>query len=186
MLTNKNEIKCWLDKMNIKSYTIRDDLTVDVDHHVNLSKQNLKSIAVQFNQVNGDFSCQNNQLSSLLGVPKCVLGLFACHNNLLHSYQHVPEYIGNSFFCSDKIDITELHSMRIKHNFIHYCKQPHDKIEAFSHSYNIIPTIIHQYHIEVDGYELRDAIELEQVLKEKKALENSLCHGTKLANQVKL
>ena len=62
MFTNKKEIKQWLDSMNIEHYTIRDDLTVDVDSYLYLTNKKLKEIPVQFGIVRDTFRCENNEL----------------------------------------------------------------------------------------------------------------------------
>jgi hypothetical protein len=102
MLKNKNEIELWLKKYNIKSYnySINDDLTVNVKDGVNLSGNNLTEIPVQFNKINGNFSCSHNNLTSLKGCPKEVTGYFDCGKNQLTSLEFCPQKIGKTFDCS--------------------------------------------------------------------------------------
>ena len=58
----KEEIKTWLDKYEIKNYTISDDLTVEVNGGVDLSNKSLKEIPFKFKKINGFFDCSyNNQ-----------------------------------------------------------------------------------------------------------------------------
>lgn len=121
-LKTKEEIKQWLDIYDIKKHIINDDLTVDVDGHVDLRYKNLTYIPIKFNIVNGYFTCSDNRLTSLKGAPekvggffdcyynrltsldgapKKVSGDFYCHNNQLTSLQGVPEKVGGIFRCSD-------------------------------------------------------------------------------------
>ncbi len=51
MLVTKEEVKKILDDLSIKNYIINDDLTVDVNGHVNLRNKNLISIPVKFSKV---------------------------------------------------------------------------------------------------------------------------------------
>ena len=61
MLKNKQEIEDWLKEMKIKNFEVNDDLTVDVDGYVNISKKKLTEIPVQFNKINGVFNCSDNK-----------------------------------------------------------------------------------------------------------------------------
>ena len=74
------KIRAWLDKMNIKNYTINKD-GVDVKGNVEISNRNLVEIPIKFNKVGGDFYCDNNKLTSLEGAPEKVGGSFYCYNN---------------------------------------------------------------------------------------------------------
>jgi hypothetical protein len=49
--------------------------------------------------VNGNFFCNNNQLSSLKGAPTSVGGSFICDDNRLTSLEHAPTSVGGDFFC---------------------------------------------------------------------------------------
>lgn len=101
MLTNKEDIKAWLDQYGIERYTINKDMTVDVDGHVCLQLQQLTSIDVQFNNVSGNFYCNSNQLTSLRGCPETVKGYFYCFNNILTSLEFCPKTVGGTFSCCD-------------------------------------------------------------------------------------
>lgn len=57
ILKTKKEIQAWLDEMEIKNYTINDDLIVDVNGDVTLSFKKLKTIPVQFGVLKGNFNC---------------------------------------------------------------------------------------------------------------------------------
>lgn len=69
MLKNKNEIKLWLEKMNIKNYTINDDFSVDVNENVNISKNKLTVIPIQFNHLKGGFNFEHKG-NEKLGIKK--------------------------------------------------------------------------------------------------------------------
>ena len=52
----------------------------------------MTEIPIQFNEVNGSFYCDDNQLTSLEGSPKIVEGHFDCANNQnLKSIDYLPE-----------------------------------------------------------------------------------------------
>ena len=98
MLKTKEEIEEWLNKMQIKKYTINDDLTVDVDGYVNISRKNLTEIPFQFGKVYGYFDCSVNKLTSLKGCPIYVNGQFWCDMNKLKNLDNCPEHVSGHFF----------------------------------------------------------------------------------------
>ena len=94
------KIEIWLKEMNIKDYIIDDNnLTVDVFGHVDISHKKLKKIPVQFNVIDGNFYCNNNELKTLSGSPKIVNYNFDCSSNQLKSLKYAPEFIGGDFLC---------------------------------------------------------------------------------------
>ena len=103
MLQSKSEISLWLDKYNIKNYTINDDLTVDVAGDVYLGNSGLATIPIQFGKVGGWFYCYNNQLKSLVGCPREVGGYFSCYHNKLTSLVGCPNVIRGEFYCDDNL-----------------------------------------------------------------------------------
>lgn len=96
MLTNKFEIKAWLNQMSIENYTIHDDLIVDVHGDVNISNHNLEMLPIQFGIVNGDFECFHNNLTTLQGMPFEIKGSFDAHQNKLIDLSFFPKKIGRS------------------------------------------------------------------------------------------
>jgi hypothetical protein len=92
-----DEIGDWLNKYGVENYTINDDFTVDVDGDVNLYQ--LTEIPIQFRNISGDFSCHNNQLTSLKGAPSSVGDNFYCYNNQLTSLEGAPSSVSGSFSC---------------------------------------------------------------------------------------
>ena len=99
--TSKEEVEEILEAYYIKNYTINDDLTVDVDGNVELSKKRLKALPVKFGNVSANFYCEYNQLTSLEGAPREVGEAFWCANNQLTSLKGAPREVGGSFDCSD-------------------------------------------------------------------------------------
>ena len=81
----KEDIKNWLEDMNIRYYVINDDLTVDVNGNVNISYKYLINIPIpiQFGIVTGYFYCDYNELITLEGCPIEVKKRFTCSKNRL-------------------------------------------------------------------------------------------------------
>lgn len=99
-LQTKKEVEEWLILYNIRNYTIREDLTVDVDGEVDISRERLKFFPVRFGYVDGSFMCGVNELTSLKGSPREVNGQFWCGMNPLTSLVGAPREVGESFDCS--------------------------------------------------------------------------------------
>ena len=59
---------------NFQNYTINDDLSIDVYTNVNLSRLGLKELPLKFNNVIGDFHCDQNKLTSLVDLPNYISG----------------------------------------------------------------------------------------------------------------
>jgi hypothetical protein len=95
------DVKSILDALNIKNYTINQDLSVDVDGSVDILGIGLKTIPIKFKNVSGDFNCHGNQLTSLEGAPQIIGGGFWCSSNQLTSLVGAPQKIGGWFFCND-------------------------------------------------------------------------------------
>ena len=56
--------------------------------------------------VKGDFSCSDNNLTSLKGVPVKIGGNFYCGNNNLKTLEGAPSEVGDNFVCNDNNLIT--------------------------------------------------------------------------------
>ena len=93
MLNTKQEIEIWLNKYEIKNYTINDDMTVDVDGDVWLYGRKFKEIPVKFNIVKGDLCCSKNKLTSTEFLPKEVHGYFSCYNNKFTNLDNFPKIV---------------------------------------------------------------------------------------------
>lgn len=104
-LKTKEEITDWLDRQQVKNYTLVEDpdygFVVNVAGNVNLSHQNLNFIPVKFNTVSNSFWCGSNKLTTLEFAPKSVGGVFSCGNNKLRSLNFGPITVGNDFHCQD-------------------------------------------------------------------------------------
>ena len=97
----RESIEKWLDKYEIKNYTIKDDFTIDVDGDVDICTINLKEFPeyIQFDIVKRDFNCELNQLISLRGAPREVGRDFYCSLNELTSLEGAPKKVGGDFDC---------------------------------------------------------------------------------------
>jgi hypothetical protein len=83
---------------DIKNYTINTDGSIDVDDDVYLRE--LPKLPLKFNKVNGWFDCSYNELT-LEGSPKEVNDNFNCHHNRLTSFEFAPKIIRGDFICTD-------------------------------------------------------------------------------------
>ena len=100
MLDTVEEIKKWLDKNDIKNYTISEDLFVKVNGDVWLTNVGLSGgLPVSFSEVSGNFHCGNNELTTLFGCPESVMGNFFCHYNKLINLEFCPKMVGGNFTC---------------------------------------------------------------------------------------
>lgn len=97
--TTYEETKDWLDSMELKNYTINDDLTVDVDGSVYLDNKSLWKIPVQFRKVHGYFYCNDNYLASIKGSPRFVKSGFYCYKNQLSNLKYSPKNEMQYFSC---------------------------------------------------------------------------------------
>jgi len=99
-MNNNENIKDICKEYGIINYTINDDLTIDVNGNVYLSRIGLTKLPLKFNKVIGYFYCSYNQLTSLDGCPKEVGGDFDCSSNNLTSLEGSPKEVGGYFSCS--------------------------------------------------------------------------------------
>lgn len=94
----KIKVKMFFVKNNIKaSYSINDDLSVDVDDYVDLNGKGICEFPFQFGTINGGFDCSNNHLVNLKNCPKVVKGRFSCKNNPLKTLEFSPNEVYGSF-----------------------------------------------------------------------------------------
>lgn len=105
LLVDKASIEKWLIKHDIVKFELIEDknygYVVNVDQHVSLINKDLKALKVKFNVINGNFSCNDNQLISLKGCPHTVNGLFNCSYNNLNSLEGGPHTVNGVFDCSE-------------------------------------------------------------------------------------
>ena len=87
------------ENFDIINYKFRPDGTLDVFESVFLLHKNLIELPFKFGEVDGDFNCSFNLLTSLKGAPKIVKGNFYCSDNKLTSLKDTPETIYGNFWC---------------------------------------------------------------------------------------
>jgi len=80
----KPMIKEWLKEMNIESYKIRDNLTIDVLDDVNLKDKDLKELPefIQFNIAYRGFYASGNMFETLRGFPRIIIDDFSIKGNM--------------------------------------------------------------------------------------------------------
>jgi hypothetical protein len=100
-------------KYNINDYQIRDDVSIDVNGGVNLWRTlgGLEQLLLTFNEVRGDFDCDNNNLTTLEGCPKEISGDFNCSRNKITSLEHSPIIVNVNFLCWGNDYITSLEGL---------------------------------------------------------------------------
>ena len=105
LLRKKEEIEAWLNKYDIKYYTLINSeeygYIVNVNEGVDLFNKKLTNIKVKFNEIKGDFNCSNNELVSLKGCPEIINGNFACKRNNLKNLKNGPKMINGGYWCQE-------------------------------------------------------------------------------------
>ena len=91
------EIKDWLKKYNVENYTINEDLSIDVVGNFNCNDNKLTNLVGCPVSIGGNFSCGSNCLESFFGCLLSVGGNFECSSNLLTSLEGCPVSIGGDF-----------------------------------------------------------------------------------------
>ena len=94
-------IKSWLEDMDIKKYTINDDLTIDVNQNVVLDSKLIDHLPdyIQFGIVESAFIIRRCKLTTLKGCPRQCTSFFCNYNNL-KSLEYSPENVSLTFDCS--------------------------------------------------------------------------------------
>jgi len=100
--------------------TKNSDGTYSFAGDLDLSDFAFQKLPVRFREVGGDFTCADNQLTSLEGVPKSVGGDFFCDNNQLTSLEGVPQSIDGHFYC-DNNQLTSLEGAPSEVGGTFYC-----------------------------------------------------------------
>ena len=96
LFKNTIDWQSWLKK---HKHEVHADGSISVFENVNISNQKLKKLPFRFQKVGGDFSCDDNQLTSLAGAPREVGGDFFCSHNQLTSLAGAPQKVGGVFLC---------------------------------------------------------------------------------------
>lgn len=76
---------------NIEKFNILKDGRIDVFQDVDISNRKLKEFPIKIRNVEGAFSCANNELTSLIGAPEHISDLFLCQYNNLTKIDYLPE-----------------------------------------------------------------------------------------------
>ena len=97
--SNDQEIHDICNQYDIEDYSINADGSIDVESNVELYNKKISKIPLKFGKVSLDFYCNNNQLTSLDGVPSHVGRYFNCQYNQLTSLKGAPSYVGGDFYC---------------------------------------------------------------------------------------
>lgn len=131
---SEKEIIAWLNDYEVASYTLVPDpqwgFVVSVAGSVYLRDKKIKAFPFKFGDVAGYFSCNKNNLKSLIGAPTKVGEQFNCSNNMLTSLRGGPSVVGTSYYC-DSNKITSLKGA------------PKSIIGDFDCSYNNLETLLH-------------------------------------------
>lgn len=94
-----SEAEQFLQKQGI-AYTTRPDGMIEAEGNIALHLKNLVTLPDLSNVIlKGDFFCNNNRLTSLVGAPAVVQGNFTCHENNLASLAGAPTVVGKTFWC---------------------------------------------------------------------------------------
>lgn len=129
-----NEIKKICDVYLIRNYTINNDMSIDVNGSVWLSRKELVTLPLKFRKVNGDFDCSNNNLTSLVGMPHTVVGNVYVNNNELISLRGCSQNIGGNFNCSQNLLHTLEHSPFKVNGYYNFKHNPHIKTTKYATS----------------------------------------------------
>lgn len=91
----------FLEKHNIKNYTINSDGSIDVTGQSNIRiETSAKKIPINFNSVDGDFVCINTpNIETLEGFPKKVGGSFIIRGTKITTLEGGPLSVGGDYIC---------------------------------------------------------------------------------------
>ena len=95
---SESEVAKICKKSGIRNWSLVDGL-VNVDGDVDLYDRGLTELPLKFGTVTGNFNCDRNKLTSLVGCPNRVGGWFSCSGNKLSSLVGCPRSVGGVFWC---------------------------------------------------------------------------------------
>lgn len=103
---NKNESKLHSSKKSlllkkygiVRDYNITRDGRIDVDDEVDVSYKCKGKLEINFGNVNGNFYCTYNDLTTLEGCPEYINNLFDCSYNDLKNLNNCP-VTGGDIYC---------------------------------------------------------------------------------------
>jgi hypothetical protein len=112
-LSDDSAIDSWLKSVNIKSYIINSDHTVDVDGPVILYEMHLRDLdklPVKFRKVTGNFIMEGCAITTLQGCPDEVGAKFEVNNcNRIANIVGCPKIVINDFKCTRASNLQSLH-----------------------------------------------------------------------------
>jgi len=101
---------------------------VEVNGDFNCYNNKLTTLKNCPRKIGGDFGCSYNDLTSLEGSPDNINGSFQCYNNKLTSLQGCPEYIGGNFSCTSN-ELTTLEGCPENVGGDFYCQNNKGELE---------------------------------------------------------
>ena len=95
------EQRSWLDECTSGTWSVNLQTgLVDVKGDFDCRSEGSDFKGVRFGDIDGDFMCSHNSLTSLEGAPQRVSGSFYCSRNLLTSLEGAPQEVGGYLHCS--------------------------------------------------------------------------------------
>jgi hypothetical protein len=95
-----DEQRKFLDKYTDGSWSVNSEGLVDVEGSFWCENQGLEDfLGIRFGRVSGYFWCYWNQLRTLEGSPREVVGNFDCDGNQLKTLEGAPKKVGGDFSC---------------------------------------------------------------------------------------
>lgn len=107
-ITELVSIKILCRKFDIINYTINDDMSIDVNDHVDLAFESFDHIPLKFNNVYGDFNISFNKITNLINSPIYVSGHYIANNNKLTSLEGSPKGVDGNFSIYNNDDLKSL------------------------------------------------------------------------------
>lgn len=95
------KIDIFCEKNKIENYKINSKGEIDVDGNVTLSHKKLNNIPFKFNEVRGDFNCNDNNIKHLNNSPRIITGSFDCSRNKLKGLEGGPSVVIQNYACNN-------------------------------------------------------------------------------------
>jgi hypothetical protein len=110
------------------SFTVHGDLRMNYQGLTELP--DLSSVTVT-----GNFVCDDNRLTSLMGCPREVGGDFWCHHNSLTSLEGGPQKVGGNYWCHDNNLTSVAHAPDAIGGYFYCDRNPLENLEGAPHSF---------------------------------------------------
>ena len=107
-LSDEASIREWLDKYDVKNYSINGDMTVSVNGPLALDNKGLEEIPVKFSEVDGSIDVTTNRLKRIDWAPAKVNGDFDAWDNEIETLVGGPTEVEQSMDV-DGNKLTDLH-----------------------------------------------------------------------------